>query len=61
MKLVTGHERLVTGHMKLVTGHDQKLNFSNTGHQIYQLVTKPPGHDQTGHKSHKTYSSQTIL
>jgi hypothetical protein len=61
MKLVTGHERLVTGHEKLVmgfmklvtgherlvTGHDQKLNFSKTGHQTSQLVTKPAGH---GHK-----------
>jgi hypothetical protein len=52
--LVTGHEKLVMGFMKLVTGHDQKLNFSKTGHQNSQLVTKPAGHYQTGHKSHKT-------
>ncbi len=72
MNLVTGHERLVTGHeklvmgfMKLVTGHerlvtgqDQKLNFSKTGHQTYRLVTKPAGHDQTGHESHKTPKKQ---
>jgi hypothetical protein len=51
MKLVTGHERLVTG-------HDKKLNFSKTGHQTSQLVTKPAGHDQTGHKSHKTRHSE---
>ena len=53
-KLVMGFMKLVTGHERLVTGHDQKLNFSKTGHQTYRLVTKPAGHDQTGHKSHKT-------
>jgi hypothetical protein len=54
LKLVTGHEKLVMGFMKLVTGHDKKMNFSKTSHQTSQLVTKPAGHDQTGHKSHKT-------
>ncbi len=54
MRNVMGFMKLVTGHERLVTGHDKKLNFSKTGHQIYQLVTKPAGHDQTGHKSHKT-------
>jgi hypothetical protein len=47
--------------MKLVTGHDQKLNFSKTGHQTHQLVTKPAGHDQTGHKSHKTQEANTNI
>ena len=42
-----GFMKLVTGHERLVTNHDQKLNFSKTGHQTSQLVTKHAGH---GHK-----------
>jgi hypothetical protein len=53
-KLVNGHEKLVKGCMKLVTGHDQKLNFLKTGHKTNWSRRVMTGHDQTGHKSHKT-------
>jgi hypothetical protein len=53
-KLVKGYMKLVTGHEKLVAGHDQKLNFLKTGHQTDWSRLVMTGHDQTGHKSHKT-------
>jgi hypothetical protein len=46
--------KLVTGHEKLVTGHHKKSNFLKTGHKTNWSRLVMAGHDQTGHKSHKT-------